>query len=89
MEQRQIDAANAAGVPVTFYWGNAEFYQYRICDGDPQGINDLVAAPTGPGDFSCPGSPLPCPSMESFHPNNTGTKRYAIAFQKALTLANY
>ncbi|GAA2022112.1 hypothetical protein GCM10009839_19230 [Catenulispora yoronensis] len=90
LEQNQLKAVNAAkatGVPVTFYWGNDEFYQYRICDGDPQGINDLVAAPTGPGDFSCPDSALPCPSMESFHANNTGTKRYALAFQKALASA--
>lgn len=69
----RLGQAVANHLPATFYWPNAEFSGHHICDNGISGINDLVAAPTGPGDFSCPGSPLPCASMESYHPNNTGT----------------
>ena len=40
------------------------------------------------GDSPCPGS-LICSSMESYHPTNTGTSRYALAFQNALAEATY
>ncbi|MFJ8041583.1 hypothetical protein ACIRBX_13885 [Kitasatospora sp. NPDC096147] len=85
MKDEQVRAvANAtAKNRITFRWADSEFEGYRVCDATP-GINDLVAAPTGPGDFSCPGIPL-CPSMESYHPNNPGTGRYALALQNALT----
>ncbi|WP_438939648.1 SGNH/GDSL hydrolase family protein [Catenulispora pinisilvae] len=94
METHEADAvatavASQAHVPATFYWPNAEFSNHRICDNATSGINDAVAAPTGPGDFSCPGSKLPCGSMESYHPNNTGTPIYAAAFLNALRAANY
>lgn len=89
MRDMQDAAATAAKarldpVPVTFYYPGVEFLGYKICDDNP-GINDLVAGPstTGGGDYSCPGSAV-CPSMESFHPNNTGVQRYAIALQNAL-----
>jgi hypothetical protein len=87
-QQQAVAAVAATGVPVTFYWPNNEFFRHRVCDGSGQGINDLVSAPTGPGDFSCPGNPV-CPSMESYHPNNAGTKQYALAFQNALAAAKY
>ena len=87
-EQKAVSAVAANKVPVTFYWPNTEFAQYRVCDGT-HGINDVVSAPTGPGDFSCPGSILPCPSMESYHPNNSGTPRYALALEAALAAAKY
>jgi hypothetical protein len=90
-EQKAVNAVAASAVPalpVYFYWPNTEFAQYRVCDGT-HGINDVVAAPTGPGDFSCPGSLLPCPSMESYHPNNSGTPRYAVALGNALAAAKY
>lgn len=86
-EQNAVTALTAAGIPVTFNWSNSEFADYRICDG-VHGINDLVSAPTGPGDFSCPDNPL-CPSMESYHPNNSGTPRYAVALMNALAAAKY
>ncbi|MFC1421171.1 golvesin C-terminal-like domain-containing protein [Streptacidiphilus cavernicola] len=68
---------------VVFKDPSTEFDGYQDCGSKTPGINDDVAAPTGPGDFSCPGN-LICPSMESFHPNNTGVKRYALALQDAL-----
>ncbi|MGW1209651.1 golvesin C-terminal-like domain-containing protein [Streptomyces sp. NPDC002499] len=88
-EQAAADQAKAAGVPVTFYSPDDEFSGYRMCD-SPSGINDLVAGPASdnPADFSCPGSPI-CPGMESYHPTSTGTTRYALAFQNAMTAAKY
>ncbi|MFI6652524.1 hypothetical protein ACIBI8_33585 [Streptomyces sp. NPDC050529] len=88
-EQSAADAAKAKGVPVTFYSPDPEFDGYRMCD-NPSGINDLVAGPADGvlGDFSCPGA-LICPGMESYHPTNTGTSRYALAFQNALAAAQY
>ncbi len=86
-EQKAVNAVASPTVPVTFYWPNTEFARYRVCDGT-HGINDVVSAPTGPGDFSCPGN-LVCPSMESYHPNNSGTPRYALALEAALAAAKY
>ncbi len=78
----------AQPVPVTFVNPNAAFQGYEDCGSTANGINDFVAAPTGPGDFSCPVTVDPtswiCASMESFHPNNTGTSRYAVALESAL-----
>ncbi|MFB8209740.1 SGNH/GDSL hydrolase family protein [Streptomyces sp. NPDC056010] len=92
MRDKQQSAANTAkanGVPVTFQSPDDAFDGYRMCD-NPSGINDLVAGPADGvlGDFSCPGA-LICPSMESYHPTNTGTSRYALAFQQALAAAKY
>jgi hypothetical protein len=88
-EQAAAEAAQEKFVPVTFHAPQAEFDGARMCD-SPAGINDLVSAPASdnPADFSCPGTPL-CPSMESYHPTVTGTQRYALAFQNALTAAGY
>ncbi|MCX5210062.1 GDSL-type esterase/lipase family protein [Kitasatospora sp. NBC_00240] len=86
-EQTRAVSESYASPRITFRWGNDEFAGHRICDSDP-GLNDLVSAPTGPGDFSCPGAVI-CPSMESYHPNNPGTGRYALALQNALQAAQY
>ncbi|WP_406210561.1 GDSL-type esterase/lipase family protein [Kitasatospora sp. NBC_01560] len=81
-------------VPVTFY-SPTEFYHHGVCSKAGAAINDFVAAPsTKPGgDFSCPASPDPnkwvCASMESYHPNNMGTKLYASALASALMEARY
>ncbi|MBY8888472.1 hypothetical protein K7472_27050 [Streptomyces sp. PTM05] len=81
----------SSGVPVVFEDPEPQFFKgYEDCGAKAAGINDFVAAPTGPGDFSCPVSVIhpkswECASMESFHPNNTGTKRYALALQDALS----
>jgi hypothetical protein len=70
---------------VAFKDPTPEFQGYQDCGSTKPGINDFVAAPTGPGDFSCPVTADPqtwvCVSMESFHPNNTGVKQYALALQ--------
>lgn len=82
-------------VPVTFYSPMTEFYHHGVCSKTGAAINDFVAAPsTKPGgDFSCPASPNPmnwvCASMESYHPNNTGTKLYASALASALISTRY
>ena len=88
-QAKAVADAKAAGVPVTFQSPDDAFDGYRMCD-NPSGINDLVAGPADGvlGDFSCPGNPI-CPSMESYHPTNTGTSRYALAFQQALAAAQY
>ncbi|MFJ6141498.1 hypothetical protein [Kitasatospora sp. NPDC092286] len=91
-QQKAVDELRSGDkpLPVTFYSPMVEFEHRGVCGSVP-GINDLVAAPTtkGGGDFSCPGSALPCPSMESYHPNNSGTKQYALALTNALKAAGY
>ena len=59
----------------------------RICDSG-NGINGLVAAQTGPGDYPCQVTDARV-SMESYHPNNAGPVRYALAFEDAMAAANY
>jgi hypothetical protein len=90
----QKDASAAAAlqsqkIPVVFQDAEPQFKGYEDCGSSKPGINDFVAAPTGPGDFSCPVKADPttwvCVSMESFHPNNTGTTRYALALEAALS----
>jgi hypothetical protein len=39
-------------------------------------------------DFPCTVTTV-CVSMESYHPNNADTRRYALAFQDAMTAAGY
>ncbi|QMU69596.1 hypothetical protein [Streptacidiphilus sp. P02-A3a] len=86
------EAAMVASLPaadnVTFVNPSTEFNGYEDCGHIANGINDFVSAPTGPGDFSCPVTVDPrswvCASMESFHPDNSGTPRYAMALEAAL-----
>ena len=70
-----------------FFSPDDRFEGDRICDSG-NGINGLVAAQTGPGDFPCQVTSA-CVSMESYHPNNAGTVRYALAFDDAMAAANY
>ncbi|WP_327067706.1 golvesin C-terminal-like domain-containing protein [Kitasatospora sp. NBC_01302] len=89
-QQQSTVAGLQSSVPVTFYSPMTEFSQHGVCSHAGAAINDVVAAPStkGGGDFSCPGNPV-CPSMESYHPNNAGTKLYAQALANALTAAKY
>ncbi|MFE9421732.1 SGNH/GDSL hydrolase family protein [Kitasatospora sp. NPDC006697] len=100
MRDAQQRAATAAQsdptdpAPVTFYWPGVEFLSQGVCGASGEGINDVVLAPTGPADFSCPVKPTDwstwlCVSMEAYHPNNTGTQRYALALQMALSGIQY
>ena len=100
MEANAVLTADGSGSRIS-YWspetGAAYFTNYRVCGPTTSGINAVVAAPAsgGKGDFSCPVgdsyNPLNwiCISRESFHPNNTGTSRYALVFQTALNAAGY
>ncbi|MFC1431415.1 SGNH/GDSL hydrolase family protein [Streptacidiphilus sp. N1-3] len=80
--------AGSSPLTVLFKDPTTEFNGYQDCGSKTPGINDFVAAPTGPGDFSCPVKPDPhswvCVSMESFHPNNAGVKQYALALHDEL-----
>ncbi|MEY9932481.1 hypothetical protein ABH926_007132 [Catenulispora sp. GP43] len=74
--------------PVTFVDANPFFQGYQDC-GQTPGINDLVAAPNGPGDFEQPGAVFNPKnwieiSRSSFHPNATGQYRYMLALESAL-----
>jgi hypothetical protein len=77
--------AKTAGVPVTFYSPDTQFNGYRKCD-TVDGINDYVQAQNGPSDYHCGINPI-CPSRESYHPNSSGTPRYALAFAAAAKAA--
>ncbi|MGW1163848.1 hypothetical protein ACWD5Q_18570 [Streptomyces sp. NPDC002513] len=70
-----------------FFSPDDRFEGYRICDSG-NGINGLVAAQAGPGDFPCQVTGA-CVSMESYHPNNAETVRYALAFEDARAAANH
>ena len=82
MTQKERESVAASGSGAEFYSPDGEFDGYRVCD-TTEGINGTVLFSTGPGDFPCPGSTY-CVSRESYHPNNTGTTRYALALQAAL-----
>ncbi|MCX4748907.1 hypothetical protein OG455_25890 [Kitasatospora sp. NBC_01287] len=90
-EQQAVGQVPSAGSWLNFYDVSREFGTFGVCGLNGGGINDLVSAPstTGGGDFSCPGSVKPCPSMESYHPNNRGVQRYAVALENALQVDNY
>jgi hypothetical protein len=92
-EQQMATAAATDGtdpIPVTYRSPTGDFDGARICDASA-GLNDYVAGPADGNlaDFSCPSSPLPCPSMESYHPNKTGTTRYTGTFQIAMAESGY
>jgi hypothetical protein len=98
MEAKAVASARTTVGSRLSYWSAetspAYFTGYRACGPTTSGINQVVSAPaTAGGDFSCPASPNPlqwlCVSRESFHPNNTGTDRYALIFGAALTAAGY
>ncbi|MEV5958221.1 SGNH/GDSL hydrolase family protein [Streptomyces sp. NPDC051987] len=98
MEAKAVASAQATVGSRLSYWSAetspAYFTGYRACGPTTSGINQVVSAPaTAGGDFSCPASPNPlqwiCVSRESFHPNNTGTDRYALIFTAALAAAGY
>ena len=90
MEGKQravVDKLKAEGLPVFFESSDGDFEGRRACD-SPEGINKIVTAGKGPGDFTCnPNDPSPwtwCVSRESYHPNTTGTTAYSQAFRRAV-----
>ncbi|WP_103513201.1 SGNH/GDSL hydrolase family protein [Streptomyces sp. SM13] len=74
----------AAKLPVSFESPDSDFEGKRACD-STEGINKIVKAPQGDGDFDCWNAQNWCVSRESFHPNSTGTSAYAAAFRRAVS----
>ncbi|MFE7353852.1 hypothetical protein ACFU8Q_11780 [Streptomyces sp. NPDC057543] len=72
------------GLPVSFESPDTDFAGKRACD-DPEGINKIVKAPVGDGDFRCEVGGSWCVSRESYHPNGLGTALYAAAFRRAVS----
>ncbi|MCX4981307.1 GDSL-type esterase/lipase family protein [Streptomyces sp. NBC_00572] len=86
MEAKQravVDKLKAEGKPIFFESPDGDFEGRRACD-SPEGINKIVTAGKGPGDFKCEVGGTWCVSRESYHPNNTGTSAYSVAFRRAL-----
>ncbi|GAA0617160.1 hypothetical protein GCM10010394_54150 [Streptomyces crystallinus] len=87
MAEKQGELATslqAKGLPVTFASPDDDFAYKRACN-TPEGVNKVVAAPHGDGDFRCTIGGTWCVSRESYHPNGVGTAAYAQAFTRAIT----
>lgn len=82
-EANAVTTLKADDVPVVFAPAEPAFAGYEDCGLTAQGMNDLVSAPQSPGDFACAYGVI-CVSRESFHPNDIGTTRYALALESAL-----
>ncbi|MFF3162141.1 SGNH/GDSL hydrolase family protein [Streptomyces sp. NPDC003273] len=82
-QQQMVTALHASGVPVSCESPDPDFAGRRACD-DPEGIDKIVVAPQGNGDFRCKPGGSWCVSRESFHPTGTGTSAYAQAFARAV-----
>ncbi|WP_444537099.1 golvesin C-terminal-like domain-containing protein [Streptomyces sp. BR1] len=84
-QQGQLVASlQAKSLPVTYESPDDDFAYKRACD-NPEGINKVVTAPHGDGDFRCTIGGTWCVSRESYHPNSVGTTAYAQAFTRAIT----
>ncbi|MFB6553249.1 SGNH/GDSL hydrolase family protein [Streptomyces sp. NPDC056405] len=84
-QQKQLATSLAAQkLPVTYESPDSDFEGKRACDSQ-EGINKVVKAPQGDGDFNCYDVTNWCVSRESYHPNNTGTTAYAEAFRRAVS----
>lgn len=82
-QQALVASLKSQGLPVSFESPDSDFEGKRACD-DNEGINKIVTAPEGDGDFRCEVGGTWCVSRESYHPNNTGTSAYSAAFRRAL-----
>ncbi|MFB8210486.1 SGNH/GDSL hydrolase family protein [Streptomyces sp. NPDC056010] len=98
-QKTMVEGLAASGFKVTFADAIPAFRGHAVCDGDPY-IHDIVAGPNGDGDFHSgddatptPCLPWPgddiCASLESFHPNGSGTTKYAQVMDQALADAKY
>ncbi|MGA5364220.1 GDSL-type esterase/lipase family protein, partial [Streptomyces purpurascens] len=84
-QQKQlVETLKAQRLPVTFESPDRDFEGRRACD-SPEGINKIVKASQGDGDFDCLDTTSYCVSRESYHPNNTGTSAYAETFRRAVS----
>ncbi|MFF9172637.1 SGNH/GDSL hydrolase family protein [Streptomyces sp. NPDC014793] len=82
-QEQMVASLRSAGLPVSYESPDPDFEGRRACD-DPEGINKIVVAPQGDGDFRCELGGSWCISRESYHPNGTGTSAYAQAFVRAV-----
>ncbi|CAM5621061.1 SGNH/GDSL hydrolase family protein [Streptomyces canus] len=82
-QQELVDSLKQQGLPVSFESPDSDFEGKRACD-DNEGINKIVTAPVGDGDFRCLSTDSWCISRESYHPNGVGTSAYAAAFSRAV-----
>ncbi|MGQ4417457.1 SGNH/GDSL hydrolase family protein [Streptomyces sp. SAS_269] len=82
-QQQLVTSLHSSGLPVSYESPDSDFAGRRACD-DPEGINKIVVAPQGDGDFRCELGGSWCISRESYHPNGTGTSAYAQAFVRAV-----
>ncbi|GHH77219.1 hypothetical protein GCM10018793_24740 [Streptomyces sulfonofaciens] len=83
-QEQLVTSLRTAGLPVGYESPDGDFQGRRACD-DPEGINKIVKAPQGDGDFRCELGGSWCISRESYHPNGTGTTAYAQAFDRAVS----
>ncbi|MFI8988201.1 GDSL-type esterase/lipase family protein [Streptomyces antimycoticus] len=84
MQQAEMKTVESLGDKNIVYVNpDRSFDGKRACD-DPEGINKLVKAQNGDGDFKCLSTDSGCISRESYHPNKTGTSAYADAMQQAI-----
>ncbi len=82
-QQELVASLKQQGLPVSFESPDSDFEGKRACD-DNEGINKIVTAPVGDGDFRCLSTDSWCISRESYHPNGVGTSAYAAAFRRAV-----
>ena len=83
-QQKQlVETLKAQGLPVSFETPDSDFEGKRACDSN-EGINKIVKAQQGDGDFTCTLGQTWCVSRESYHPNGVGTSAYAQAFRRAV-----
>ncbi|MFG2956661.1 SGNH/GDSL hydrolase family protein [Streptomyces sp. NPDC048291] len=82
-QQELVDSLKLQGLPVSFASPDSDFEGKRACD-DDEGINKIVTAPEGDGDFRCLSTDSWCISRESYHPNGVGTSAYADTFSRAV-----
>ncbi|WP_159030013.1 SGNH/GDSL hydrolase family protein [Kitasatospora albolonga] len=78
-----VEKLRAQKLPVSFESPDGDFEGKRACDTN-EGINRIVQAPRGNGDFTCWDSTSWCISRESYHPNTVGTSAYAETFRRAV-----
>ncbi|NUR61109.1 MAG: hypothetical protein HOV87_20975 [Catenulispora sp.] len=87
LDAAMVDTLQRRGVPVTFVDATPFFAGHTVCGNSP-GINDVVKAPNGPGDYFVDGpfdwQDWILVSRSSFHPNSVGTDQYALALKSAL-----
>lgn len=98
-QKAKVDELKKAGIKVAFADAIPGFHGHGLCDNDEY-INGIVAGPNGDGDYHSgdPANPLPCipvtsggicASLESFHPKNSGTSKYAQVMDQTLADIGY